>query len=143
MRKFILFFVFNLCILLVIGCKPKSVEYDISDAGVNLIQEAAPSSEYAIYISSQSLPNSIQDFEHYDIYSCTGEEVGNRAIQVMVGIRKGINGNMNIGFAQGENSTKGIMDAIQDDDSNEGKRTIVLTTRKTRPPKGAVELIFK
>ena len=143
MRKLVFFFLLGCYILLMMACSPKRVEFDISDKGLQTIQDAAPSSEYVLYISSNSLPNSIKDFENYAIVSCTDDNVGNRAIQVKMGIQIGINGTMNISFANGENSTEGIKSAMEGDDTKGDKHIIVLTTRKTRPPSGAVELIFK
>ena len=134
---------FILCSLIILGlsCSQTIVEFDISDKGLEILQAAAPSEEYVIYVSSQDVPKSIEELEDYSVVSCTGEEAANRAIQVKMGINTGINVPMDIRFAMGENSTNGIKNAIEGK-GIEGK-TIALAKRDVKAPSGAVELIFR
>jgi hypothetical protein len=72
------------------ACGVKTVEIDLSDQGLNLVENAAPSEDFAFYVSSNSVPQSAADLRKYGVLACTGDHVANRAIQIAMGL--GISG---------------------------------------------------
>lgn len=105
----------------------KKVEVDIPDKGLNAVQSAAPTNDYAFYVSSASVPESADALKQFGLVAATGDETVNRAVQIGLGL-----GISNI--SSGTDSTKGLkLEA----------NTLVVTRRTNKPPSGAVEITFK
>lgn len=126
----------NVVVVLVIGVLSVSllacgtirkVEVDIPDKGLNAVQNAAPTNDYAFYVSSASVPESADALKQFRLVAATGDETVNRAVQIGMGL--GISG-----ISSGTNSTKGLkLEA----------NTLLVTPRTNKPPSGAVEITFK
>ena len=144
--------------LLVSACGSKKVTFQISQDGLAAVQEAAPSSEYALFVSSKKIPTTASDLERYSISDCSGElmqvalslsEMNNgaargnplmrtRVYQLMAGILQGIgtsHGDIKL-VGCGKNPTD-IETLIED------KPLIAVVRREKGAPKGAVEISFK
>ena len=111
------------------ACGVKKVEIDISDQGLNLVENAAPTKDYAFYVSSNSVPQSAADLPKYGVLACTGDSVANRAIQIAMGL--GISG-----ISSGPADAECIEKATQ-------RNTLMVTQRTNKPPSGVVEIVFK
>ena len=111
------------------ACGVKKVEIDISDQGLNLVENAAPSKDYAFYVSSSSVPQSAADLRTYGVLACTGERVANRAIQIAMGLGIG-------GISSGSADAECLEKATQ-------KNTLMVTQRNNKPPSGVVEIVFR
>lgn len=111
------------------ACGVERVEIDVSVEGLNLVENVAPSEDYAFYVSSGSVPRSAEDLRQFGLMACTGEAVANRAIQVGMGL--GISS-----ISGGHSTTECIEEAIE-------TRTLVLTQRTNRPPSGVTEIVFR
>jgi len=111
------------------ACGAKPVEIDISDQGLNLVENAAPSEDYAFYVSSNSVPQSAADLQKYGVLACTGDHVANRAIQIAMGL--GISG-----ISSGPADAECLAKATQ-------RNTVMVTQRTNKPPSGVVEIVFK
>ena len=107
----------------------KKVEIDIPDGGLNEVENAAPTEDYAFYVSSDSVPQSAGELQQFGLRACTGETVANRAIQIGMGL-----GITNI--SGGYSTTECIRKAV-------GTKTLVVTQRANKPPSGVVEIVFK
>jgi len=115
--------------LLLSACGVKKVEIDISDQGLNLVENAAPSEDFAFYVSSNSVPKSAADLQKYGVLACTGDSVANRAIQIAMGLGIG-------GISTGPADAECLAKATQ-------KNTLMVTQRTNKPPSGVVEIVFK
>ena len=115
--------------LLLSACGVKKVEIDISDQGLNLVENAAPTKDYAFYVSSNSVPQSAADLQKYGVLACTGDSVANRAIQIAMGLGIG-------GISSGPADEECLAKATQ-------KNTLMVTQRTNKPPSGVVEIVFK
>ena len=115
--------------LLLSACGVKTVEIDISDQGLNLVENAAPSEDYAFYASSDSVPQSAADLQKYGVLACTGDSVANRAIQIAMGLGIG-------GISTGPADAECLAKATE-------KNTLMVTQRTNKPPSGVVEIVFK
>lgn len=111
------------------ACGVKTVEIDLSDQGLNLVENAAPSEDYAFYVSSESVPQSAADLRKYGVLACTGDSVANRAIQIAMGL--GISG-----ISSGPADAECLAKATQ-------RNTVMVTQRTNKPPSGVVEIVFK
>jgi hypothetical protein len=111
------------------ACGVKTVEIDISDQGLNLVENAAPSEDFAFYVSSNSVPQSAADLRKYGVLACTGDRVANRAIQIAMGL--GISG-----ISSGPADAECLAKATQ-------RNTVMVTQRTNKPPSGVVEIVFK
>ena len=111
------------------ACGVKKVEIDISDQGLNLVENAAPTKDYAFYVSSSSVPQSAADLQKYGVLACTGDRVANRAIQIAMGLGIG-------GISSGPADAECLEQATQ-------RNTLMVTQRTNKPPSGVVEIVFK
>ena len=111
------------------ACGVKKVEIDLSDQGLNLVENAAPGEDYAFYVSSSSVPQSAADLQKYGVLACTGDSVANRAIQIAMGLGIG-------GISSGPADAECLEKATQ-------KNTLMVTQRTNKPPSGVVEIVFK
>ena len=111
------------------ACGVKKVEIDLSDQGLNLVENAAPAEDYAFYVSSNSVPQSAADLPKYGVLACTGDSVANRAIQIGMGLGIG-------GISSGPADAECLEKATQ-------KNTLMVTQRTNKPPSGVVEIVFK
>ncbi len=107
----------------------KTVEIDIPDEGLNEVVNAAPTGDFAFYVSSDSVPQSAEELQQFALRACTGETVANRAVQIGVGL--GI-----INISGGYGTTECIKKAVE-------TKTLVVTQRANKPPSGVVEIVFK
>lgn len=107
----------------------ETVEIDIPDAGLNLVENAAPAEEYAFYVSSDSVPQSAQDLRQYSVFGCTGDDVANRAMQIGMGL--GIRG-----ISYGKADAECLNRATE-------RYALMVTQRTNKPPRGVVEIVFK
>ena len=111
------------------ACGVKKVEIDLSDQGLNLVENAAPAEDYAFYVSSNSVPQSAADLPKYGVLACTGDSVANRAIQIGMGLRIG-------GISSGPANAECL-------EKTKKKNTVMVTQRTNKPPSGVVEIVFK
>jgi len=129
-RHRVTFVVIVMCLALLLGaCGVKTVEIDLSDQGLNLVENAAPSEDFAFYVSSNSVPQSAANLGQYGVLACTGDSVANRAIQIAMGL--GISG-----ISSGPADAECLQKATQ-------KNTLMVTQRTNKPPSGVVEIVFK
>ena len=107
----------------------ETLEIDVPDEGLNLVENAAPAEEYAFYVSSDSVPQSAQDLRRYGVVGCTGDEVANRAMQIGMGL--GISR-----ISYGEANAECLNRATE-------RHALMVTQRTNRPPRGVVEIVFR
>ena len=120
------------------------VELSISPEGLQAVSEAAPMENYAIYVSSASLPRSAADLANYNVVDCTGEgsDATARAFPVLVGINTGLPAHkVNVNAMVGENTLAGITKALETKSGD--ANSLVLVKRASRVPSGATEIVLK
>ena len=93
------------------------------------VENAAPSEDFAFYVSSSAVPQSAADLRKYGVLACTSDRVANRAIQIAMGL--GISG-----ISSGPADAECLAKATQ-------KHTLMVTQRTNKPPSGVVEIVFK
>jgi len=111
------------------ACGNKKVEIDIADQALNLVENAAPSVDYAFFVASDSVPQSANELPQYKLIACTGDGVMNRAIQIGMGLGMS-------SISSGGSNADCIKQANVAD-------TLLVTQRDNKPSSGMVEIIFK
>jgi len=119
------------------GAKNSKVELSISPDGLSMVENAAPTKDYALYVAAASVPGSVADLGSYTFVQCTtGETAVNRIMAVASGIGAGTGGST-VSIAGGDSTTEGIKKALS------GAKTLVLVKRGSQVPADAVEVVLK
>jgi len=113
------------------ACGTKTVEIDLPREGLRWVERAAPSEDFAFYVSSDSVPRSAGDLEQYAVFTCTDDGTTDRAWSIVRALD--IEGRL---VSNGPSDAECLEAATV-------KNVLVVTQRTNNPPSGVVEIVFK